>query len=239
MVESERMREIATWSRQLEAEAFERARRATTERKFPRGSCPFPEGTRYEHWPGVITGLVKLCRRSADGREVTYTGVHAGGWFGEGTVIKGESRRYEVVALRDTTLALLDRPTFLWLFENSTAFNRFLVGQLNERLGQFMGLLENDRLRDPNARVAHALASLLNPVLYPDAGPHLVISQEEVGLLAGISRAVANQSLKTLASAGVLRVGVRRPDSCRSAALAQTGICPGVVRSRTGARQER
>lgn len=206
MVEPERMLQIATWSRRLDAEAFERARRSTAERLFPRGACPFPEGGRFEHWPGVVTGLVKLSRRSADGREVTYTGVHAGGWFGEGSVIKDEPRRYEVVTLQDTTLALLDRPTFLWLFENSTAFNRFLVRQLNERLGQFMGLLENDRLRDPIARVARALATLLNPVLYPDASPHLVISQEEVGLLAGVSRAVANQSLKTLAGDDVLHL---------------------------------
>lgn len=206
MVDADRMREIAAWSRQLEPLAFERARTATTERRFERGVCAFPEGERYDYWPGVVTGLVKLCGCSADGRGATYAGVHGGGWFGEGSVIKGEFRRYEVVALRDTTLALLDRPAFLWLFENSTAFNRFLVGQLNERLGQFIGLLESDRLRDPVARVAGAVASLLNPVLYPDIGSRLVISQEEVGLLAGVSRAVANQSLKALSKAGALRV---------------------------------
>jgi CRP/FNR family transcriptional regulator, cyclic AMP receptor protein len=44
-----------------------------------------------------------------------------------------------VVALRDARLALMDRSTFLWLFENSVGFNRFLVGQLNERFGQFIG----------------------------------------------------------------------------------------------------
>ena len=63
-----------------------------------------------------------------------------------------------------------------------------------------------DRPAQSTARVARAIASLLNPVLYPDTGRHLVISQEEVGLLAGVSRAVANQSLKTLAAAGVLRL---------------------------------
>lgn len=206
MITPERLRRIAVWSRQLDGAAFERARAGTQERSYARGSCMFVEGERFDAWAGVVDGLVKLCRHSPDGKEITYTGVHAGGWFGEGSVLKGEVRRYEVVALRDTTLALLDRASFLWLFENSAGFNRFLVGQLNERLGQFMGLLENDRLREPEARVARALASLFNPVLYPDAGAHLVISQEEVGLLAGVSRPVANQSLKALAQDGVLRV---------------------------------
>ncbi|HSV52082.1 MAG TPA: Crp/Fnr family transcriptional regulator [Burkholderiaceae bacterium] len=206
MIEPERLRRIAVWSRQLDGAAFERARSGTHERSYARGSCMFVEGERFDAWAGVVDGLVKLCRHSPEGKEITYTGVHAGGWFGEGSVLKDEVRRYEVVALRDTTLALLDRASFLWLFEHSAAFNRFLVGQLNERLGQFMGLLENDRLREPEARVARALASLFNPVLYPDAGAHLVISQEEVGLLAGVSRPVANQSLKALAQDGVLRV---------------------------------
>jgi CRP-like cAMP-binding protein len=54
-------------------------------------------------------------------------------WFGEGAVLKKEPRRYDLVALRDARLAMTERATFLWLFENSVAFNRFLVEQLNER----------------------------------------------------------------------------------------------------------
>ncbi|GAP38541.1 Crp/Fnr family transcriptional regulator [Piscinibacter sakaiensis] len=206
MVEPDVFRAVAIWSRQLEPRAFETARQGMTLRRYARGQCLFLEGQAFDAWPGIVEGLVKLCHRTEDGREVTYTGVHAGGWFGEGTVLKGEPRRYEVIALRDTTVALLDRASFLWLFENSVRFNHFLVGQLSERLGQFMGLLENDRLRDPVARVARALASLLNPVLYPEAGMRLVLSQEEVGLLAGVSRGVANRTLRALCAAGALEV---------------------------------
>ena len=36
-------------------------------------------------------------------------GLRAGAWFGEGTVIKAELRRYDLVALRDTQLALMRR----------------------------------------------------------------------------------------------------------------------------------
>ncbi|MGC8200985.1 hypothetical protein, partial [Salmonella enterica] len=74
------------------------------------------------------------------------------------------------VALRDTRMAFMDRATFMWLVENSVAFNRFLVKQLNERLGHFMALLEYDRLLDVTPRLARCIASLFNPVLYPGAG---------------------------------------------------------------------
>jgi CRP-like cAMP-binding protein len=94
----------------------------------------------------------------------------------------------------------------MWLFENSVAFNRFLVRQLNERLGQFIALVEYDRSLDASARVARNIASLFNPVLYPDAGMHLEISQEEIGLLSGLSRPVTNKSLQALEAKGLLRL---------------------------------
>jgi hypothetical protein len=86
------------------------------------------------------------------------------------------------------------------------AFNRFLVQQLNERLGHFMALLEYDRLLDATPRLARCIASLFNPVLYPGAGDHLEITQEELGLLSGMTRQVANQSLKALEKDGVVRL---------------------------------
>ena len=49
------------------------------------------------------------------------------------------------------------------------------------------------------------LAALFNPVLYPGTNRLLQISQEELGYLAGVSRQRANQGLKTLEDAGLLK----------------------------------
>jgi len=143
---------------------------------------------------------------SRGGKAMTFAGLTAGAWFGEGTVLKKEARRYDMVALRDTRLALMDQVTFFWLYENSVAFNRFLVAQLNERLGQFIGLVEYGRTLDVTARLARSIASLFNPILYPDLSRHLEITQEEIGALSGISRQNANQSLKRLEKEGLLRL---------------------------------
>ena len=85
-------------------------------------------------------------------------------------------------------------------------FKRFLVGQLNERLGQFIALLEYGRTLDATARLARSIASLFNPILYPDLTRHLEITQEEIGALSGISRQNANQCLKRLEKQGLLRL---------------------------------
>jgi CRP/FNR family cyclic AMP-dependent transcriptional regulator len=64
-----------------------------------------------------------------------------------------------------------------------TAVQPLPVGQLNERLGQFIALLEYGRTLDATARLARSIAYLFNPILYPDLTLHLEITQEEIGAL--------------------------------------------------------
>src|SRR3546814_246736 len=136
----------------------------------------------------------------------SLTGVPPGGWIGEGSLLKRESRKYDVVALRDSSIARLPENTFNWLLDNSIPFNRYLLHQLNERVGQFIGKAEYDRLLAPDARVARCLAELFNPLLYPGKSMRLDITQEEIGYLARTSRQHTNQALRTLEDAQLLKV---------------------------------
>jgi CRP/FNR family cyclic AMP-dependent transcriptional regulator len=197
---------MAAWSRDLTAEEAEKARRGIVERTYGKGNYICHQGDRFDCWGGVVSGLVKLSTVSDSGKQVSLAGLAAGAWFGEGSLLKNEPRRYDLVALRESRLMLMDLPTFNWLFEHSVGFNRFLVHQFNERLGQFIGQVENDRMLDATGRVARALASIFNPRVNPGVGTHLAITQEEIGLLSGLSRQVTNQSLKVLESARVLQV---------------------------------
>jgi CRP-like cAMP-binding protein len=206
VISAERLRQIAFWSGDLTEREFEQARRGIVEKAYAKGAYICHRGDRMESWSGVTVGLIKLATVSRNGKAVTLAGLRAGGWFGEGTVLKNEARQYDLVALRDTRMASMDRSTFLWLFENSVGFNRFLVKQFNERLGQFIALVEYDRMLDAPARLARNVAWLFNPVLYHDLEMHLDISQEEIGLLSGISRQMANKSLQILENKGLLRV---------------------------------
>lgn len=200
----------AIWARELSDEEVDRASRGISERGFSRGAYVCHRGDRLDYWTGVITGLVKISAISRDGKAMTFAGAGPGGWFGEGSVLKDEPRKYDLVALRETRLAMLNKVTFFWLYENSAAFNRFLVRQLNERMGQFIATIEYDRILDPKARVARNLSWFFNPVLYPGIDGHIEITQEELGLLAGVSRQVANKSLQALEEEGLIRVEHQR-----------------------------
>ena len=164
------------------------------------------------YWFGLIDGLLKMSSDNLDGRIMTFTGLPPGGWFGEGTVLKREAYRYNVQALRASLVAGLPTDTFHWLLDHSIGFNRFVMNQLNERLGQFIAAREIDRMTQPELRVARSLAALFNPTLYPGVGEVLRITQQELAYLVGLSRQRVNQALTTLAAQGLIRVeygGVR------------------------------
>ena len=158
------------------------------------------------YWFGVVDGLLKMSNDTAQGQQMTFAGLPPGGWFGEGTVIKREAYRYNIEALRPSTVAGLTVDTFHWLLDRSIPFNRFILQQLNERLGQFMAAREIDRLNDPDARVARSLAALFHPILYPGVGTLLRITQQELGYLVGLSRQRVNEALRALQSSGLIRV---------------------------------
>lgn len=158
------------------------------------------------YWFGVIDGLLKMNTVTGDGRAITYSGVAAGGWFGEGTVLKREPYRYNIQALRNSRVAGLPVDTFHWLLDHSIGFNRFVMNQLNERLAHFILAIEADRTPSPEQRVARNLAALVNPVLFPGVGGVLRITQQELAYLVGLSRQRVNEALKALAAQGLLQI---------------------------------
>lgn len=196
----------APWASTLAPRDLARVEAEVITRVFAPGSLVCRKGEAVEAWIGVVDGLVKMANVSPDGKATSFLGAGSGGWFGEGSLLKDEPRRYDIIALRESLIAFMPRATFMWLLDTSMPFNRFIITQLNERLGQFIGMVEHGRLLGPEARVARCLASMFNPVLYPGVRPALPLSQEEIAHLAGLSRQRANQALQRLEQAGLLTI---------------------------------
>ena len=164
------------------------------------------------YWFGLLDGLLKMSNDDSLGPQVTFTGVAPGGWFGEGTALKHEQYRYNIQALRRSLVAGIPIETFDWLLDHSLGFNRFVMRQLNERLGQFIAAREIDRINNTDVRVARNLAALFHPLLSPNVGGILRTTQQELAYLVGLSRQRVNEALSTLSAKGWIRVeygGVR------------------------------
>jgi CRP/FNR family transcriptional regulator, cyclic AMP receptor protein len=198
--------DASPWSECLDDAQMDRVRLDSSMRSFGAGATVCLRGSPAMHWLAVVEGMLKVETMATDGRGTTFAGVPAGAWFGEGAALKGEPRPYAVVAIRDSFVAFMPRATFLWLVDENRAFSRWVIDQLNARLGHYVALVESFRLRDLTARVAYCLSELFNPQLYPVTRSELVISQEEIARLCGLSRQNVNRELHKLEKADFLRI---------------------------------
>ena len=197
----------ASWLQRLPDAARDRATADAYEVEYAGGEAVVRKGEPSNSWIGVAEGLLKVSAVHRSGKVVMFTGIPDGGWIGEGALIKRESRKYDILAMRTSRVIHIPGPTFRWLLDTSIEFNHFIIAHLNERLGQYIRMVETDRLTDPVARLARAIASLFNAVLYPGTRSLLTVSQSELGELAGLSRQTTNAAIQKLAADGLLDVG--------------------------------
>ncbi len=183
-------------------------------RKANKGEVLLAEGEPIEAWYGVLSGMAKLQTRAPDGRLSAFLGVQAGEWFGEGSVLKGGVWRYDVVALRDTTLIGMPLGQFQRLYRHSLPFAHFLIEHLNRRLGQAMAAIESGRLRNPDERVAQYLSHF-----FWSGVRKITLSQEDLGHLAGLSRQTINRVLKQFEAQGWVSLEFGRVDILNQQAL--------------------
>ena len=180
-----------------------------------KGEVLLHAGDEVEGWYAVLSGLIKLQSTSGHGRVSAFLGVPDGEWFGEGSTLKTERRRYEVIALRDTVLMCLPRAQFDDLLMHSLPFNHFLIRHMNRRLGQAMAIVEAGRLRAPGQRVALYLSQV-----FWHGRRRVVLSQEELGHLAGLSRQTVNRALKSMEEHGLVSLDFGRVTILDAQALA-------------------
>src|SRR5205085_4442073 len=197
----------SAWVSGLTTSQMDRVRHDVTARAYANGATICAAGTPSNQWLGVVDGMLKVETISVDGKSATFAGVPGGAWLGEGAVLKGELRPYDVVAIRDSVVASMPRTTFLWLLAESHPFALWMIQQLNARLGYYVALVQSFRLNDTTKQVAYCLAELFNQNLYPTERRQVSISQEEIGRLSGVSRTIANRALRELHDRNVIRMG--------------------------------
>lgn len=203
------------WFASLAPDLQEQIRTGVCTHEAAKGDVMLAAGMPVQGWYAVLSGLVML--RSPAGarqRASAFIGVPDGEWFGEGSAMKNEPRRYDVVALRPTVMLCLPLPLFHTLQDTSLTFNQFLVQHLNMRLGQAMSIIEAGRMRSPDHRVALYLSRL-----FWRTTRRLNLTQEELGQLAGLSRQTVNRVLRTLEVQGMVSLEFGRVAIVDDAAL--------------------
>lgn len=188
----------APWMSSLSADDLQRVISAARQVHVPEGRVVIRHGDRAEYWFGVIDGLLVQALSADSGKFTELTTAASGAWFGEGTLLKHECWRYDVIALRRSHVVLIPVEIFDYLCNTSLPFNHFVERLLNERLGLCVGLLVAERLLDPEAKVARLLAGLCKADHATPRGSFVPMKQMQIAMLAGLSRQRTNVALNRL-----------------------------------------
>lgn len=193
-----RVLDSSRWFARLKICEREQVLSSASVRRISRGECLFSRGAFPEYWWGVAAGLLQMSSTTTNGQRIAFLGLPEGDWFGEGSILRGEPLRYDVMALRDSCLVRIPAADFHWLHERSISFTHYLIQQLNNRLSQFIASQAVQRGSSIERRVAQAIAALLHEKEYGTGLSLLDVSQEEIALLAGVSRQRCSQALRHL-----------------------------------------
>ena len=91
MIAADYLKRIAAWSRELNERETEVARAGIVEKSYRADEFIFMRGDHFDYWTGIVTGLARMGIVSRGGKATSFTGLTAGAWFGEGTVLKNEA----------------------------------------------------------------------------------------------------------------------------------------------------
>jgi CRP/FNR family cyclic AMP-dependent transcriptional regulator len=157
----------------------------------------------------VVSGRVKICTYSADGKELVLNIIDRGGLFGEIALLDGQPRSGDAVALEDAELLVLERNRLMPFLTANPDIAARMIAVLCQRLRQTSEALEDALLRDAPSRVARGLLRLAGTFGKQEAGGlrlDIKLSQQQIGNLIGISRESINKYIVEWSRADVIAV---------------------------------
>lgn len=200
--------EASRWYRALPAALRQLVLETAEEKTTPPGEYVARSGEPSSYWYGLIRGILQMYVIGADGGETTLCCLREGEWGGEGSLLKKELRRYDLKSLTPARICMLPASTFEVLRSSSIEFNQFLCNNMNDRMGEFVGMLAASRLSTPRMLVANAILMLSGRRV--DERLELYVSQHELALICGLSRQRVNLAISELRYFGLVESEPRK-----------------------------
>jgi len=175
----------------------------------PRGAVLFNEGDPGESLYIVISGKVKLGRRSSDGRENLVAVMGPSDQFGELSLFDPGPRTATATVVTDAKVAKLPKEALQAWVQDRPQIAMQLLRVVARRLRRTNTMLADLIFVDVPGRVAKQLLQLAQRFGSVEGGQLRVthdLTQEELAQLVGASRETVNKALADFASRGWLRL---------------------------------
>ena len=168
---------------------------------FENGNYIFLEDSEGEQCFFVLEGSVKVTRLSKDGREVILAMLNEGDFFGEMSLLDGESRSANVIALEKTKVLTLDRNDFIAVVNDYPQIAVQLLKELARRLRKSDRQIASLSLSDAEKRIALCIIRFADEQGVIQNGkvsiPKTPI-QQDIANMAGTSRETVSRALGLL-----------------------------------------
>ena len=168
---------------------------------FENGNYIFLEDSEGEQCFFVLEGSVKVTRLSKDGREVILAMLNEGDFFGEMSLLDGESRSANVIALEKTKVLTLDRNDFIAVVNDYPLIAVQLLKELARRLRKSDRHIASLSLSDAEKRIALCIIRFADEQGVIQNGkvsiPKTPI-QQDIANMAGTSRETVSRALGLL-----------------------------------------
>ena len=190
--------------------------------EFRRGHTIYAEGEPGDRLYIIVSGKVKIARRSPDGRENLLTILGPPDMFGELSVFDPGPRTSSVVTITAVRAVSMDRAVLrAWIAERPQIAEQ-LLRVLARRLRRTNNNLADLIFTDVPGRVAKQLLALAQRFgTQEDGGLRVThdLTQEEIAQLVGASRETVNKALTDFAHRGWIRLDVKSVLICDSERL--------------------
>jgi CRP/FNR family transcriptional regulator len=186
--------------RDLSQEEMARMLAEGTQREVPAGTVMFDEAQPCMGFPFVLKGEIGVSKLSENGREIQLYTVDAG----ESCILTSScllgSVDYDAhgVALTDTWVFILPRPTFERLLRSSDAFRHYVFGLFADRISDLMQTVEEVAFK----RLDERLASLLLR-----RGPCIRATHQQLADELGSVREIISRIVRNFATQGLVKTG--------------------------------
>ncbi len=178
-------------------------------RHYKKSSIVIEEGDTGESLFVLLQGRVKVFSNDHSGREITYSTIAAGEYFGEMS-LDGGTRSASIVTLEPCVCAVLTGSALREHLAASPEFALQLAMQVISRARAATETARNMALLNVYGRVTAALESQQGAAR-PDAPVLLTqITHQSIASRVGASREMVSRLLKDLEKGGYIDLGVRR-----------------------------
>lgn len=177
-----------------------------TQLLYQKGENLIKQGAFATHVIYVIDGLVKLYLQTGVGRQINIRLAHKGDFLAFPALFGEDYYNYSAVAVKDTTVSMIDREALQGLLRENTSFAMRITTKNLRHEAFLLEIIRNLSYKQMRGKLASALLYLSQPE-FVEEEVFSYLTRQDIGDFASIPAESAIRFLKEFEKEGMLRLG--------------------------------